>query len=130
MIPDDSRRANFPAMRKRTEESLRVLSGQLLHSKMRKDVALHTNSTTALDSCLAALRMNLAPLEPENGQIPPRVAMGIKESLSLIDELSNQLRTMSHLLHPPQLDRVRFCFNDSSNDSHEYCSAPTIENKL
>jgi signal transduction histidine kinase len=92
--------------RKRTEESLRVLSGQLLHMQDEERRRIARELHDSAGQILAALSMNLAPLESENSQIPPRVAMGIKESLSLIDELSKQLRTMSHLLHPPLLDEV------------------------
>jgi two-component system NarL family sensor kinase len=56
---------------------------------------------------LAAINMNLAPLESANGQIPPAGAKAIKESLGLVDDLSKELRTISHLLHPPMLDEVR-----------------------
>src|SRR5207245_761565 len=45
-------------------------------------------------------------VESENGKIPPRTAKAIKESLGLVKDLSNQLRTISHLLHPPLLDEV------------------------
>ena len=47
--------------------------------------------------------MNLSPLESENGQISPAAEKAITDSLGLISELSKQLRTMSHLLHPPLL---------------------------
>jgi len=33
--------------------------------------------------------------------MPPRAAKAIKESLGFVKELSNRLRTISHLLHPP-----------------------------
>jgi two-component system NarL family sensor kinase len=55
---------------------------------------------------LAALSMNLSPLDSENGRIGPTAAKAIKESLSLISGLSRELRTISHLLHPPLLDEV------------------------
>jgi two-component system, NarL family, sensor kinase len=35
-----------------------------------------------------------------------RTAKAIKESLGLVKELSNQVRTIAHLLHPPLLDEV------------------------
>jgi len=55
---------------------------------------------------LAALSMNLAPLESVNGQMPQWAGKAISESLGLVNELSKQLRTISHLLHPPLLDEV------------------------
>jgi signal transduction histidine kinase len=50
--------------------------------------------------------MNLTPLASENGKFPPGAVKAIKESVGFVKELSNQLRTISHLLHPPLLDEV------------------------
>jgi PAS domain S-box-containing protein len=92
--------------RKRAEEALRTLSGQLLRSQdeERRRIARELHDSSG--QILAALSMNLALLECESGKIAPRPAKTIKESLGLVKELSNQLRTISHLLHPPLLDEV------------------------
>jgi signal transduction histidine kinase len=50
--------------------------------------------------------MNLSPFESENGRIGPDAAKAVKESLKLIEGLTQELRTISHLLHPPLLDEV------------------------
>jgi signal transduction histidine kinase len=50
--------------------------------------------------------MNLVPLESADGKVNPEAAAAIKETLALVNELSAELRTMSHLLHPPLLDEV------------------------
>jgi PAS domain S-box-containing protein len=94
------------SQRKRAEEALRALSGQLLRSQdeERRRIARELHDSSG--QILAALSMNLALLESEAGKIAPRPAKTIKESLSLVRELSNQLRTISHLLHPPLLDEV------------------------
>jgi PAS domain S-box-containing protein len=94
------------SQRKRSEEALRALSGQLLHTQdeERRRIARELHDSSG--QILAALSMNLAPLESEDGKIAPRTAKAIKESLSLVKDLSNQLRTISHLLHPPLLDEV------------------------
>jgi len=92
--------------RKRSEEGLRVLSGQLLHlqDEERRRIARELHDSAG--QTLAALSMNLGPLESEDGRIGPIAAKAIKESLSLISGLSRELRTISHLLHPPLLDEV------------------------
>jgi PAS domain S-box-containing protein len=94
------------SQRKRAEEALRTLSGQLLRSQdeERRRIARELHDSSG--QILAALSMNLALVESEAGKIAPRPAKTIKESLSLVRELSNQLRTISHLLHPPLLDEV------------------------
>src|SRR6266545_6259200 len=92
--------------RKRAEEALRTLSGQLLRTQdeERRRIARELHDSSG--QILAVLSMNLTPLESENGKIPPRAAKVIKESLALVKELSNQLRTIAHLLHPPLLDEI------------------------
>jgi len=50
--------------------------------------------------------MNLNPLTSDSAKLPPSAAKTIKESIGFVKELSNQLRTISHLLHPPLLDEV------------------------
>jgi two-component system NarL family sensor kinase len=52
------------------------------------------------------MSMNLNPLASDTGKLPPSAVKTIKESVSFVKELSNQLRTISHLLHPPLLDEV------------------------
>jgi PAS domain S-box-containing protein len=92
--------------RKRAEESLRLLSGQLLHlqDQERRRIARELHDSSG--QILAALGMNLSLAESENGNIDPRAAKAIHESIGLVQELSRELRTISHLLHPPLLDEV------------------------
>ena len=92
--------------RKRAEESLRLLSGQLLHlqDQERRRIARELHDSSG--QLLAALGMNLSLVESENGNIDPRTAKAIQESIGLVQELSRELRTISHLLHPPLLDEV------------------------
>src|SRR6266536_2357979 len=92
--------------RKRAEEGMRVLSGQLLHMQDQERRRIARELHDSAGQTLAALSMNLAPLESENGRIGPIAAKAIKESLSLIAGLSRELRTISYLLHPPMLDEA------------------------
>ncbi len=50
--------------------------------------------------------MNLSLVGAENGNIAPRAAKALQGSIGLVQELSRELRTISHLLHPPLLDEV------------------------
>jgi PAS domain S-box-containing protein len=92
--------------RKRAEESLRELSGRLLQlqDEERRRIARELHDSAG--QMIAALGMTLAPLEVETRKFNPNSAKVIKESLGLIDELSKEVRTISHLLHPPLLDEV------------------------
>src|SRR6266540_3016651 len=94
------------SQRKRAEEALRTLSGQLLHTQDEERRRIARELHDSAGQIIAALSMTLAPVESENGKVPPRTAKAIKESLGLINDLSNQVRTIAHLLHPPLLDEV------------------------
>ena len=92
--------------RKRAEESLRLLSGQLLHLQDQERRRIARELHDSAGQILAALGMNLSLVGSENGNIAPRAAKAIQESVGLVQELSRELRTISHLLHPPLLDEV------------------------
>jgi PAS domain S-box-containing protein len=92
--------------RKRSEESLRLLSGQLLHLQDQERRRIARELHDSAGQLLAALGMNLSLVESENGNNAPRAAKAIRESIDLVQELSRELRTISHLLHPPLLDEV------------------------
>lgn len=89
---------------KRAEESLRLLTGRLLQMQddERRRIARELHDSAG--QILAAISMNLTPLAEANISAAARTA--IDESLTLVDELSRELRTISHLLHPPLLDEV------------------------
>jgi signal transduction histidine kinase len=92
--------------RKRAEESLRLLSGRLLQAQDEERRRLARELHDSAGQMIAALSMHLAPLESLNGQMPASAGKAISESLGLVNELSKELRTISHLLHPPLLDEV------------------------
>src|SRR6266498_1021174 len=92
--------------RKRAEENLRQLSARLLQlqDEERRRIARELHDSTG--QMLAALSMTLAPLIQSNSTLDPASAKAIKESLGIVRELTDEVRTMSHLLHPPLLDEV------------------------
>ena len=92
--------------RKRTEESLRDLSSRLLkmQDEERRRIARELHDSAG--QILAALSMHLTPLANEPSAVGPHSAKAVKDSLGLIDELTTEVRTISHLLHPPLLDEV------------------------
>jgi PAS domain S-box-containing protein len=92
--------------RKRAEESLRLLSAQLLHLQDQERRRIARELHDSAGQILAALGMNLSLVGSENGNIAPRAAKAIQESVGLVQQLSRELRTISHLLHPPLLDEV------------------------
>jgi len=90
----------------RAQERLRALSGRLLRMQddERRRIARELHDTAG--QILVALNLNLVPLEEELAKRDSDLVKPVKESLSLVDELSRDLRTISHLLHPPLLDEA------------------------
>src|SRR4029077_770966 len=88
------------------EAGLRALSGRLmqLQDEERRRIAreLHDSSGQAL----AALSMCLSMVGRESDRLSERAARNLTDATRLIRELSQELRTMSHLLHPPLLDEA------------------------
>jgi signal transduction histidine kinase len=83
-----------------------VLSGKLLHLQDQERRRIARELHDSAGQILAALGLNLSLVECENGSVSPKAAKAVKESLSLVQQLSRELRTISHLLHPPLLDEV------------------------
>jgi len=92
--------------RKRAEESLRSLSAQLLHVQDQERRHFARELHDSAGQLLAALGMNLSLAESEMGSTAPHATKAIRESIDMVQQLSRELRTISHLLHPPLLDEV------------------------
>jgi PAS domain S-box-containing protein len=92
--------------RKRAEEGLRTISGRLLQMQddERRRIARELHDSAG--QTLVALDMNLASIQREAKQLSPKALKTCSESLDLVKELSRELRTISHLLHPPLLDEA------------------------
>jgi signal transduction histidine kinase len=89
-----------------TNESLRDLSAQLLRvrDEEQRKLARHLHDSTG--QTLTALTMNLARLEREALKLSASVAKSAAESAALAREVSDSVRTVSYLLHPPLLDEA------------------------
>jgi PAS domain S-box-containing protein len=93
--------------RKRVEENLRVLSSRLLQLQDDERRRLARELHDSAGQLLAGLAMNLDRLESGRVKISAADAGAtLGESRSLVSELTTELRTISHLLHPPLLDEV------------------------
>ena len=90
----------------RAQEGLRTLSARLLRMQDDERRRIARELHDAAGQILVALNLNLVPVEEELKRENSGLAKSITGSLHLIDELSRDLRTMSHLLHPPLLDEA------------------------
>jgi PAS domain S-box-containing protein len=92
--------------RKSIEENLRALSSRLLHLQDQERRRIARELHDSAGQLLTALGINLSLVESETGTIAPHATEAIRESIDLVQQLSRELRTISHLLHPPLLDEV------------------------
>lgn len=88
------------------EERLRALNSRLLRAQDDERRRLARELHDSAGQILAALSMSLIPLEQELSHHNQELAKLATTSVTLVDELSKELRTMSHLLHPPLLDEA------------------------
>jgi PAS domain S-box-containing protein len=94
--------------RKRMEYVLREaeLSGRLLRlqDEERRRVARELHD--GVGQLLAALHLNASKIANEKAKLSPRAARFLEENSALIEQALTELRTISHLLHPPLLDEL------------------------
>lgn len=92
--------------RKRADEALRDLSGQLLRSQDEERRRLARELHDSTGQKLAALAMNLGALSQSAEALDTRSQRVLVESLALAEDCLREMRTLAYLLHPPELDEL------------------------
>ena len=87
-------------------EVVRELSGRLLQTQDEERRRLARDLHDSLGQLVAVLAMNLSLLEREVPRVGQSATRLVTDCLASVQELSSQIRTISHLLHPPLLDEV------------------------
>lgn len=92
--------------REDAETSLRTLMSQLMliRDEERRRVAHELHESTA--QLLATLSINLSVLADPDRLVDAGQQCLIKDSTRLVDSLLDEVRQLSHLLHPPTLDEM------------------------
>jgi len=97
-------------VRERTEElekaytSLRVLSMRMMQMQDEDRRRIARDLHDSAGQLLAALGMELASLNGRAAALSRELAEDINSSLQLVEQLTQEIRTASYLLHPPLLD--------------------------
>ncbi len=91
---------------KRAESAVRRLSGRLLQIRDDERRRLARDLHDSLGQTLTAVKMNLSYLGRDTSNLDERGKNAVVESRELVDESLKEVRTLSHLLHPPMLDDV------------------------
>ncbi len=91
---------------KRAETLVRRLSGRLLQVRDDERRRLARDLHDSLGQTLTAIKMNLSYLGRDTSNLDERGRNAVAESKELVDSSLKEVRTLSHLLHPPMLDDV------------------------
>lgn len=90
---------------KRADAAVHMLSGRLLRLQddERRRIAQDLHDSTA--QVLASLTINLSVVNESANELNARAQRALAESLALADQCLREIRTVSYLLHPPELDQ-------------------------
>jgi PAS domain S-box-containing protein len=90
----------------RASDKLRELSVKLLQTQDEERRRIARELHDGVGQLLAAMSMNISLLESERSRLSPASLKAVESNLKLIEDAGQEIRTMSHLLHPPLLDEV------------------------
>jgi PAS domain S-box-containing protein len=87
-------------------DGLRELSSRLIQMQDQERRRIARELHDSIGQLLVAMGLNIEAVKREGHKLSATAAQAIEESNGLIDEISKEIRTISHLLHPPLLDEV------------------------
>jgi signal transduction histidine kinase len=93
------------AERQRAEESLGQLTARLLRLRDEEQRRIARELHDSVGQLLVALSMNHGRILAEK-RLSPVAEKAISQNTALLAQVSREIRTISHLLHPPLLDAV------------------------
>ncbi len=85
-------------------DNLRDLSARLLHLQDEERRRLARELHDSVGQILAALGMNIALVKAQAHKLDARAAKAVAENAQLVEQAAREVRTISHLLHPPLLE--------------------------
>jgi PAS domain S-box-containing protein len=93
----------------RANRELHELSARLQQTQDEERRHLARALHDSAGQLLAAVAMNIAEVKAEVNRLSPERANRVHENEQIINQLTAEIRTVSHLLHPPLLDEVGLC---------------------
>ncbi|HXY25581.1 MAG TPA: PAS domain S-box protein [Candidatus Acidoferrum sp.] len=92
--------------RRRVEEALHQLSTRLLELQDEERRRLGRELHDSLAQTVLAVNLHLAQATQFSGSLSDRSRRALEEARRLLQEMSQEIRTLSYLLHPPLLDEL------------------------
>jgi signal transduction histidine kinase len=84
----------------------RNLSARLLQVQDEERRRIAREMHDSVGQLVAAISMNLGAVRKQSDRLDEKCAKALAEAVVLIEEIDRQIRTISHLLHPPMLDEA------------------------
>src|SRR4029077_1286808 len=92
--------------RKQAEESLHQLSTRLLQLQDEERRRLGRELHDSLAQSVLAVNLNLAQVARGATPLDEKSQLAISKARGVLQEMSQEIRTLSYLLHPPMLDEL------------------------
>jgi PAS domain S-box-containing protein len=77
---------------------------QLVQDEERRRLARELHDSVG--QMVIAIALNMSMIEGEAHKLSPKVAELLTQNSTIVSQINDQIRTISHLLHPPLLDEV------------------------
>jgi signal transduction histidine kinase len=108
LLDEIERRRSQELIERKNAESYRALSARILELQdvERRKIARELHDSVG--QYLAALKINIGQLQHSDSGVATWLRPRVSESLDLADRAIGEIRTISHLLHPPLLDELGF----------------------
>lgn len=90
----------------RANKGLRDLSGRLMQLRDEERRRLARDLHDSVGQLLAAMSMNIAGVQSQSHKLDLAGAEAVAENAALVKQISDEIRTISYLLHPPMLDEA------------------------
>src|SRR5579859_4444771 len=87
-------------------DRLRMLSNRLMQSQDDERRRIARELHDSVGQYLAALGMSIEAARRSMTKIPPKAAAKLDEATEIVGKCSSEIRTLSHLLHPPLLEEL------------------------
>lgn len=82
------------------------LSARLLRVQDEERRRIAREMHDSVGQLVAAISMNLSAVKRQSDRLDAAGAKAVAETITLVEEIDRQIRTISHLLHPPLLDEA------------------------
>jgi two-component system NarL family sensor kinase len=84
----------------------RNLSARLLQVQDEERRRIAREMHDSVGQLVAAISMNLGAVRKQSDRLDAKGAKAVAETILLVEEIEREIRTISHLLHPPLLDEA------------------------